>query len=134
MRKYRASRLKQLIFPQELIIDKYHVLSRKRNFPAFWQVREESIPLSKLASIQIYRGLFFSKLIIENSGGPYPIILDGLWNRAATEARDLLEMIEREIQSDDDISGLVGDDDEGLSGQSFNEEDKPPPANPSASE
>ncbi|MCK4719435.1 hypothetical protein KAU08_02175 [bacterium] len=135
MRKYRASRLKQLIFPQELIIDKYHVLSRKRSFPAFWQVKEESIPLSKLASIQIYRGLFFSKLIIENSGGPFPIILDGLWNRCASEARDLLEMIEREIQADEDITGLVGEGDEGLSGQSFIEGDKPPPpATPAASE
>ncbi len=109
MRKYRVSRFKQLIFPQELIIDKYHVLSRKRHFPAFWRVTEESIPLSKLASIQVHRGLFFSKLIVENSGGPYPIIVDGLWNRTAGEARDLLEMIEREIQKREDVAGLVGD-------------------------
>jgi hypothetical protein len=116
MRKYRASRLKQLIFPQELIIDKYHVLSRKRSFPAFWQVREESIPLSKLASIQILKGMFFSKLIIENAGGPYPIILDGLWNRSASEARELLEMIEREIVDTDDVTNLVGEDHENLTG------------------
>jgi len=109
MRKYRASRFKQLIFPQELIIDKYHVLSRKRHFPAFWRVTEESIPLSKLASIQLHRGLFFSKIIIENSGGPYPIVLDGLWNRTAHEARDLLEVIEREMQKREDVAGIVGE-------------------------
>ena len=126
MRKYRASRLKQLIFPQELIIDKYHVLSRKRHFPAFWTVNEESIPLSKLASIQIHRGLFFSKIIIENAGGPYPIILDGLWNRQASEARDLLEMIEREMQSSDDISDLVGEDNENISGTALPDDTGPP--------
>ena len=85
MKVYRASRLKQLIFPQELMIDKYHVLARKRRFPAFWVVTEESIPLSKLASIQIQKGILFSKLTIENSGGPYPIVVDGLWNNAAKE-------------------------------------------------
>jgi hypothetical protein len=111
MRRYQASRLKQLIFPQVLIIDKYHCLSRKRYFPAFWKVTEESIPLSKLASIQIHRGMFFSKLIIENAGGPYPIIVDGLWNGKAREARDLLEMIEREMQTHGgDVSELVGDE------------------------
>ena len=126
MRKYRASRLKQLIFPQELIIDKYHVLSRKRNFPAFWQVREESIPLSKLASIQILKGMFFSKLIIENAGGPYPIILDGLWNRSASEARELLEMIEREIMDSDDVSNLVGEDNVNLAGSDIDRNSGPP--------
>jgi len=108
MRKYRASRFKQLIFPQELIIDKFHVLARKRHFPAFWRVTEESIPLSKLASIQLHRGLFFSKIIIENSGGPYPIIVDGLWNRTGGEARDLLEMIEREMQHGEDVQEFMG--------------------------
>lgn len=101
MKRYRVSLWKQLIFPQELIIDKYHVLTRKRHFPAFWIVTEESIPLSKLASIQIHRGLFFSKMIIENSGGPFPIVIDGLWNGAAREIRDILEMIEREMQKDE---------------------------------
>lgn len=107
MKKYRVSRLKQLIWPQELVIDKFHVLTRKRHFPAFWTVSEESIPLSKLASIQIHRGLLFSRLIIENSGGPFPIIIDGLWNNQAKEARDLLELIERDIMADKDVTHLV---------------------------
>jgi hypothetical protein len=109
MKRFRASRFRQLIFPQELIIDKYHVLSRKRHFPAFWITNEESIPLSKLASIQIQRGLLFSKLIVENSGGPYPIIVQGLWNNSARDARDLLEAIERSIVSQDDVTKLVGE-------------------------
>ena len=107
MKKYRTSRFRQLIFPQELLIDQSHVLTRKRRFPAFWVVTEESIPLSKLASIQIHRGLFFSKIIIENSGGPYPIVVDGLWNNTAREARDLLETIERELMKSHEIAALV---------------------------
>jgi hypothetical protein len=122
MKKYRTSRFKQLIFPQELLIDKFHVLARKRHFPAFWIVTEESIPLSKLASIQIQRGFLFSKLIIENSGGPYPIVVDGLWNRAAHDARDLLEMIERETQSPEDIGALLG--------EGGDRHDSPPPSPP----
>jgi hypothetical protein len=109
MKKFQSSRLKQLIFPQQILVDKNHVLTRKRHFPAFWIVNEESIPLSKLASIQIVRGLLFSKLIIENSGGSYPIVIDGLWNNSAHEARGLLEEIERRIQAREDIVPLVGE-------------------------
>lgn len=109
MRKFRSSRWKQLIFPHELIIDKFHVLARKRHFPAFWRVTEESIPLSKLASIQIHRGFLFSKLIIENSGGPFPIIVRDLWNGTARQARDLLELIEREMMRSNDIAKLVNE-------------------------
>ena len=98
LRKYRVSRWKQLIFPQELIIDETHVLTRKRHFPAFWVMKEESIPLSKVASIQIIRGLFFSTLVIENSGGPFPITLNGLYNNKASEVRKTLETYERMIK------------------------------------
>jgi hypothetical protein len=110
--KYHVSRWKQLIFPQELIIDETHVMTRKRHFPAFWVVKEESIPLSKVASIQIIRGLFFSTVVIENSGGPFPITMKGLYNRKASEVRNLLETYERMIKekeanssSDPDIPG-----------------------------
>ncbi len=114
MKKYRVSRWRQLIWPQELFIDKYHVLTRKRSFPAFWQVAEESIPLSKLASIQIHRGLMFSKLTIENSGGPFPIIVNGLWNGQALEARFILEKIEREMRgvNGSEILDLLDENDE----------------------
>jgi hypothetical protein len=109
MKRFQSSRFKQLIFPQQLLVDKYHVLTRKRHFPMIWIVNEESIPLSKLASIQIVRGLLFSKLIIENSGGPFPIVVNGLWNRAAHEVRDLLEEIERRLQTSEDVSPIVGE-------------------------
>ena len=90
-KKFRVTRWKQLIFPKELIIDESSVLTRKRKLPAFWIVKEESIPLRSVASIQISRGLFFSSLLIENSGGPYPIQIEGIPNRYATKIRRLIE-------------------------------------------
>jgi len=130
MKKFRVSRFRQLIWPQELFIDKYHVLTKKRHFPLFWIVSEESIPLSKLASIQIHRGFFFSKMIIENSGGPYPIIVNGLWNGQASEARSILEKIEQQIQnqnSEEILDLLDEDDDEGDGGISPKIDPKTPP-------
>jgi len=91
IRKFRTTRWMQLIFPQELIIDQAHVLTRKRHFPAFWIIKEESIPLSKIASIQITRGLLFSSVVIENSGGPFPITIRGIPNRKALLIRRTLE-------------------------------------------
>ena len=91
IQKFRVSRLRQLIFPQELIIDNAHVMTRKRRFPAFWIVKEESIPLRSVASIQIIRGLFFSTVIVENSGGPFPIEVNGLPNRQASRVRMIIE-------------------------------------------
>jgi len=91
IQKFRTTRWMQLIFPQELIIDEAHVLTRKRHFPAFWIIKEESIPLSKIASIQITRGLLFSLVVIENSGGPFPITIKGIPNRKALLIRRTLE-------------------------------------------
>ena len=89
--KFRVTRWKQPIFPKELIIEDSSVLTRKRKFPAFWIVKEESIPLRSVASVQISRGLLFSSLLIENSGGPFPIQIDGIPNKYVREIRRLIE-------------------------------------------
>jgi hypothetical protein len=91
VRKFRVTRWRQLIFPQEVVIDNVRVLSRKRRFPLFWVVKEESIPLRSVASVQINKGLFFSSVMIENSGGPYPISVNGIPNRHAKEIRHIVE-------------------------------------------
>jgi len=130
MKKYRVSRFRQLIWPQELFVDKFHVLAKKRHFPSFWRVTEESIPLSKVASIQIHRGFLFSKIIIENSGGPFPITVNGLWNSQASNARHILEKIEQEMRNSvsNDILDLIDeDDDSGDDGLSPDIDPKIPP-------
>lgn len=101
MSRYVASRWvmrKHLIFPQETFVEKFHVRTRKRRFPWFWIVNEESIPLTKIAGIKIHKGLFFSDVIIENSGGDYPIRIDGLTNGVARKFRDDLEGRERDLR------------------------------------
>jgi hypothetical protein len=102
MSLYKASRFvrKHLIFPQEVVIEDYHVRTRKRCFPFFWVINEQSIPLSNVASIKLLKGLFFSDIIIENSGGDYPIRIEGFSNRIALKLRQELEMKERKLVGD----------------------------------
>ena len=102
MNRYVASRWvmkKHLIFPRETFVEKFHVRTRKRCFPWFWIFNEESIPLAKIASIKVHKGLLFSDIIIENSGGDFPIRIDGMTNKVAKKFRDDLESREREIRN-----------------------------------
>ncbi len=99
MKRYATSRwiMKHFIFPREIVLDSHHVRTRKRRFPWFWITDEESIPLTKIASIKLHKGLIFSDMIIENSGGDYPIKIEGLTNRSALELRAELENLERKV-------------------------------------
>ena len=90
---FRSSRLLpgELFFPRTLILGQQHILTRKRNFPYFWIHHEESIPFAKVGSIQLARGLLWSTLVIENTGGVDPIVFRGMGNRQAVLVRDLIE-------------------------------------------
>ncbi|HYE78868.1 MAG TPA: hypothetical protein VEI97_12860 [bacterium] len=94
---YRTTRLAagQLIFPQQLIFDAHHVLTRKRKFPLWWIVHEESIPYAKIGSVSLKRGLMYSTVEIENTGGVDPIVFKGIGNQQALEVRDLIERMTR---------------------------------------
>lgn len=107
VRKFRVTRWHQMIFPQEITIDNMRVLTRKRKFPLFWLVKEESIPLRSVASVQINRGLLFSSLMIENSGGPYPIAVKGIPNRHATEIRHIVENYSNHLATGKTIGKVV---------------------------
>lgn len=107
VRKFRVTRWHQLFSPQEITIDNMRVLARKRKFPLFWLVKEESIPLRSVASVQINRGLLFSSIMIENSGGPYPIALKGIPNRHATEIRHIVEDYSRYVSTLKTIGKVV---------------------------
>lgn len=92
-RIFRTSRLRrgELIFPRQLILDEWHVVTLKRHFPMFWITREESIPYSKIGSITLTKGLLWTTVNIENTGGVEPIVFPGLGNRQAHEVRELIE-------------------------------------------
>ncbi len=99
MSRYVASRfvMRHLIFPQNVLIEDYHVRTTKRRFPWFWILDEQSISLSKVASIKLHKGLFFTDIVIENSGGDYPIRIEGLTNFRARKFREELERQERKL-------------------------------------
>lgn len=96
-RVYRTTRLAwgSIFFPQLLIFDHHHVLTRKRKFPLAWIVHEESIPYAKIGSVTLKKGLMYSTIEIENTGGVDPIIFKGIGNRQALEVRDLIERMTR---------------------------------------
>ena len=82
---------KQLFAPHQLILDDNHILTRWRGFPFWWIIREESIPYSKIGAVQLKKGMFWTTVEIENTGGVDPILFKGLANNQAIEVRDIIE-------------------------------------------
>ncbi len=52
---------------------------------------EETIPMSKVASVHIKTGVIWSEIVIESSGGADPITSYGHRKRDAQRIRDLIE-------------------------------------------
>lgn len=59
--------------------------------PRFFGRSEESIPISKVASVQISTGVFWSNIRIDSSGGSNPILSHGHKKRDAIDIRDMIE-------------------------------------------
>lgn len=56
---------------------------------------EESIPISKVASVNISTGLIWSDIRIDSSGGSNPILSHGHSKGDAREIRDLIEKFQK---------------------------------------
>ena len=52
---------------------------------------EESIPISKVASVHISTGVLWAEIIIESTGGTDPITSHGHRKKDAQRIRDLIE-------------------------------------------
>ena len=87
---YSASRLfgGSLLFPATLEVTPTGVRYSK---PALIGGREEIIKFEHIASVRLQRGLFHTRMEIETSGGSAPILIAGLRNSDAREARDEIE-------------------------------------------
>ncbi len=87
---FKASRLTRgnHIFPTRIEVGPEHVVRIK---PRLFGRSEESIPVSKVASVQISTGFFFSDIRIDSSGGTDPIESHGHRKRDAIEIRSLVE-------------------------------------------
>jgi hypothetical protein len=87
---FRASRWTKgnHLFPTVIEVTDTAVLRRKRSW---FTVNELSIHLSKVASVRIDTGLFWSDILIESTGGSDPLASHG--HRKA-DARRIKELIE----------------------------------------
>jgi hypothetical protein len=76
------------LFPTRLIITRQRVSRVK---PRFFGSNEESIAISKIASVHINTGVFWSEIVIESTGGNDPITSHGHRKADAQRIRDLIE-------------------------------------------
>ncbi|HUA16630.1 MAG TPA: PH domain-containing protein [Verrucomicrobiae bacterium] len=87
---FTASRWTQgnFLFPTKLIVSPQRVIRTKARL---FGSNEESIPISKVASVHISTGVFWSEIVIESTGGTDPITSHGHRKKDAQRIRDLIE-------------------------------------------
>ena len=91
---FTASRLTRgnLWFPVRIEINQERVARVK---PRLVGTNEESIPISKVASVNITTGLIWSDIRIDSSGGSNPILSHGHRKADARRIRDLIENFQK---------------------------------------
>ncbi|MGC2694635.1 MAG: PH domain-containing protein [Candidatus Angelobacter sp.] len=75
-------------FPTRIEVGPERVLRIK---PRFFGSTEESIPITKVASVQISTGLLWSDIRIDSAGGTNPILSHGHSKGDAEKIRQLVE-------------------------------------------
>lgn len=87
---FTASRLTRgnFWFPVRIEVSQERVARVK---PRLVGANEESIPISKVASVNISTGLIWSDIRIDSSGGSNPILSHGHRKNDARRIRDLIE-------------------------------------------
>lgn len=87
---FTASRWTQgnFFFPTRLVISPQRVTRIK---PRLFGSNEESIGMTKVASVHISTGVFWSEIVIESTGGTDPITSHGHRKGDAQRIRDLIE-------------------------------------------
>lgn len=96
--RFRASRWTKgnRLFPTLVEIRGDTLAMRKRNG---WTVDEKTMHLSRVASVDIEKGLLFADLRIESSGGGDDIVSHGHWKRDAESVqRMILEWQSKNLQ------------------------------------
>ena len=76
------------LFPTQISVSAERVIRRKRRW---FGSDEESIALSKVASVRISKGMFWADICIESTGGTDPIQSHGHGKADAERIRDLVE-------------------------------------------
>jgi hypothetical protein len=95
---FTASRWTQgnFFFPTKLVVSPQRVIRTKARL---FGSNEESIPISKVASVHISTGVFWSEIVIESTGGTDPITSHGHRKAEAQRIRDLIETYQAQSRS-----------------------------------
>ena len=81
-----------LLFPVRIEVNQSRVTRIK---PRLFSSNEESIPLAKVASVNIQTGLLWSDIRIDSTGGSNPIVSHGHRKADARAIRDLIERFQQ---------------------------------------
>jgi hypothetical protein len=94
---FSASRWTQgnFLFPTKLVISPQRVSRVKSKL---FGSNEESIAMSKVASVHISTGVFWAEIVIESTGGTDPITSHGHRKKDAQRIRDLIETYQAEAR------------------------------------
>ena len=94
---FTASRWTQgnFFFPTRLIISPQRVTRVKSRL---FGSNEESIGMSKIASVHISTGVFWSEIVIESTGGTDPITSHGHRKADAQRIRELIEAYQAQLR------------------------------------
>jgi len=94
-RVFTASRLTSgnLLFPVRIEVSPERVIRVK---PHLIGSDEESVAISKVASVNIRTGLIWSEIRIDSTGGSNPIVSHGHRKDDAQAIRDLIERLQQE--------------------------------------
>jgi len=94
---FSASRWTQgnFLFPTKIIVSPQRVIRTKSRL---FGSNEESIPISKVASVHIKTGVFWAEIIIESTGGADPITSHGHRKADAKRIRDLVEQYQAQAR------------------------------------
>jgi hypothetical protein len=84
-----------LFFPTRIVISPQRVSRIKSRL---FGSNEESIGMSKVASVHISTGVFWSEIVIESTGGTDPITSHGHRKGDAQRIRELIEMYQAQAR------------------------------------
>ncbi|MGD0279694.1 MAG: hypothetical protein ABSC11_10350 [Smithella sp.] len=95
-RVFIASRLTEgnRLFPVRIEVNQNRVTRIK---PRLFGSNEESIPIPKVASVNIQTGILWSNIRIDSTGGGNPIVSHGHSKEDARAIRDLIERFQQNL-------------------------------------
>ncbi len=94
---FAASRWTQgnFVFPTKIVVSPQRVSRVKSRL---FGSNEETIPMSKVASVHIKTGVIWSEIVIESAGGADPITSYGHRKTDAQRIRDLIEQYQSQTR------------------------------------